>query len=257
MMDGLEGARNLIVRRWGELGGYWGINRTMAEIHALLFVTGEPLCTDDVMDQLKISRGNASMNLRALVDWGLIRRAHKFGDRKEYFEADTDVWSMFETIMRERRRREVEPILATIDRCIRMVSAPNSPVPATDAAHATPTAAEAARFDPAIPADGRPAAHSDAASDSASADALRRRDFRERLEDLRHFLTTMGKLFELMLVFGRDGLDELARSMGTVAGGAASGESAPEAVDHTPHRRSRQRSPARRPAGRAAASVRK
>lgn len=114
----LDEARNALVQRWGEMSGYWGINRTMAEIHALLFASTRPLCTDDVMDQLKISRGNASMNLRALVDWGLIRRAHKPGDRKEYFSADTDIWRMFETIMRERRRREVEPVIATIDRAL-------------------------------------------------------------------------------------------------------------------------------------------
>ncbi len=121
MPTALEESKNLLVRRWGEMGGYWGISRTMAEIHALLFVSTRPLCTDDIMAQLHVSRGNASMNLRALVDWGLIHRVHQFGDRKEYFAADTDVWHMFETIMRERRRREVEPIIATIDRCRTLV----------------------------------------------------------------------------------------------------------------------------------------
>jgi len=125
MASALEEAKALLVRRWGELGGYWGINRTMAEIHALLFVSGGPLCTDDVMAQLHVSRGNASMNLRALLDWGLVQRVHKLGDRKEYFEADTDVWHMFETIMRERRRREVEPIIATIARCREVVARPD------------------------------------------------------------------------------------------------------------------------------------
>lgn len=122
MTDALRESKNLLVRRWGEMGGYWGISRTMAEIHALLFVSGTPLCTDDIMAQLHVSRGNASMNLRGLVDWGLLTRVHKLGDRKEYFQADTDVWHMFETIMRERRRREVEPIVATIDRCRGMVA---------------------------------------------------------------------------------------------------------------------------------------
>jgi DNA-binding transcriptional regulator GbsR (MarR family) len=124
MSGALEESKALLVRRWGELGGYWGINRTMAEIHALLFVSGRPLCTDDVMAQLHVSRGNASMNLRALTDWGLVLRVHKLGDRKEYFQADTDVWHMFETIMRERRRREVEPIIATIARCQAAVAGP-------------------------------------------------------------------------------------------------------------------------------------
>jgi DNA-binding transcriptional regulator GbsR (MarR family) len=115
--DALARTRNLFIRRWGEMGATWGISRTMAEIHALLFLTGEPHCTDDIMEQLQVSRGNASMNLRQLVNWGLIRRTHLRGDRKEYFISDLDAWQMFETITRERRRREVEPIIETIDRC--------------------------------------------------------------------------------------------------------------------------------------------
>lgn len=115
--DALGRARNLFIRRWGEMGATWGISRTMAEVHALLFITSEPLCTDDIMEQLQVSRGNASMNLRQLVNWGLIRRTHLRGDRKEYFVSDLDAWEMFETITRERRRREVEPIIETIERC--------------------------------------------------------------------------------------------------------------------------------------------
>jgi DNA-binding transcriptional regulator GbsR (MarR family) len=136
MSEALTESRNLLVRRWGEMGGYWGISRTMAEIHALLFVSTQPLCTDDIMEQLHVSRGNASMNLRGLVDWGLVRRVHKLGDRKEYFQADTNVWSMFETITRERRRREVEPIIATIDRCRELVDhAPDDAESPEHAAH--------------------------------------------------------------------------------------------------------------------------
>ncbi|HWL95233.1 MAG TPA: MarR family transcriptional regulator [Phycisphaerae bacterium] len=117
-LETLEPSKLLFIRRWGELSGYWGINRTMAEIHALLFVSTDPVCTDDVMEKLLISRGNASMNLRSLVDWGLIERIHIRGDRKEYFICRSDVWQMFETILQQRRRREVEPILETIDRCL-------------------------------------------------------------------------------------------------------------------------------------------
>jgi DNA-binding transcriptional regulator GbsR (MarR family) len=178
MSDALTQAQALLVRRWGELGGYWGISRTMAEIHALLFVTRRPLCTDDVMAQLHVSRGNASMNLRALVDWGLIQRVHHFGDRKEYFVADTDVWHMFETIMRERRRREVEPIIATIDRCGEMVAA----------------------------ADGGHGHSGEERADHA--------EFRRRIEELRTFLSTMGTLFELVLRFGKTGVTELAGLLG-------------------------------------------
>lgn len=118
----LDRSKALFIRRWGELSGYWGINRTMAELHALLYISAEPLCTDDIMAALQISRGNTSMNLRQLVNWGLIGRVHKKADRKEYFIAEINVWEMFQTIVRERRRREVEPIIETIARCRQMVN---------------------------------------------------------------------------------------------------------------------------------------
>lgn len=122
MHTALDRSKALFIRRWGELSGYWGINRTMAELHALLYISADALCTDDIMEALQISRGNTSMNLRQLVDWGLVIRVHRKGDRKEYFTAETDVWEMFQTIVRERRRREVEPIIETIARCQRMVA---------------------------------------------------------------------------------------------------------------------------------------
>src|SRR3982750_4566935 len=81
----LKTAQDLFIRRWGEMGATWGINRTMAEIHALLYITATPQCTDDVMERLHISRGNASMSLRALCDWGIIRRLHKRGERRGDF----------------------------------------------------------------------------------------------------------------------------------------------------------------------------
>lgn len=128
--DVIRAAGNLFIRRWGEMGASWGISRTMAELHALLYLSPEPLCTDDVMAQLSISRGSASMNLRELVNWGLIDRVHRRGDRKEYFQAQKDVWQMFETIVRERRRREVLPIVETIERCMAMVA--EAPPPGAD-----------------------------------------------------------------------------------------------------------------------------
>lgn len=96
------------------MGSAWGISRTMAEVHALLFISGEPLCTDDIMERLEISRGNASMSLRALLDWGVVARAHRRGDRKEYFTAEQDVWAMFRAIVRERMKREADPALASL-----------------------------------------------------------------------------------------------------------------------------------------------
>src|SRR5271155_4563404 len=117
----LRKAQDSFIGRWGEMGQTWGINRTMAEIHALLYIVAQPLCTDDVMERLNISRGNASMSLRALCDWGIIRRMHKRGERREYFESLSDVWEMFSIIASERKRREMDPVLETIKQCQRML----------------------------------------------------------------------------------------------------------------------------------------
>ena len=117
----LRESQDLFIRRWGEMGQTWGINRTQAEIHALLFVTGQPQCTDDVMERLNISRGNASMSLRALCDYGIIRRFHRRGERREYFESLSDVWEMFSIIAAERKRREMDPVLETIKQCREML----------------------------------------------------------------------------------------------------------------------------------------
>ncbi|MEM0984321.1 MAG: transcriptional regulator [Planctomycetota bacterium] len=102
------------VEAWGRMGSVWGISRTMAEVHALLYITGDAMCTDDVMSALEISRGNASMSLRALLDWGVVTRAHRRGDRKDYFQAEQDVWSIFRAIVRERMKREVDPLLVSL-----------------------------------------------------------------------------------------------------------------------------------------------
>jgi DNA-binding transcriptional regulator GbsR (MarR family) len=117
----LRDVQDTFIRRWGEMGQTWGINRTMAEIHALLYIVGQPLCTDDVMERLHISRGNASMSLRALVDWGIVRRQHRRGERREYFESLNDVWEMFSIIAAERKRREMDPVLETIKQCQHML----------------------------------------------------------------------------------------------------------------------------------------
>ena len=117
----LRNVQDTFIRRWGEMGQTWGINRTMAEIHALCYITAQPVCTDDVMERLNISRGNASMSLRALCDWGIIRRLHKRGERREYFESLEDVWEMFSIIAAERKRREMDPVLETIRQCQQML----------------------------------------------------------------------------------------------------------------------------------------
>src|ERR1700740_982920 len=113
----LAQARDEFVSQWGAIGSAWGINRTMAQIHALLITSSAPLSTDEVMAELKISRGNAHTNLRDLVGWGLVRSVVRKGERKEFFEAEKDVWRMFCTILRERRRRELRPALAVLKEC--------------------------------------------------------------------------------------------------------------------------------------------
>lgn len=113
----LAEARDEFVSQWGAIGSAWGINRTMAQIHALLMVTPRPLSTDEIMADLKISRGNAHGNLRELVSWGLIRSVVRKGERKEYFEAEKDVWRMFCIVARERRRRELRPAMTVIQEC--------------------------------------------------------------------------------------------------------------------------------------------
>ncbi|MEA3210586.1 MAG: hypothetical protein QOE70_3643 [Chthoniobacter sp.] len=114
----LEAARDEFVTQWGAIGSAWGINRTMAQIHALLIITPRAMTTDEVMEELRISRGNAHMNLRELVGWGLVRSVIRKGERKEYFEAEKDVWKMFCTIIRERKRREIRPAINVLKDCI-------------------------------------------------------------------------------------------------------------------------------------------
>jgi DNA-binding transcriptional regulator GbsR (MarR family) len=113
----LQAARDEFVSQWGAIGSAWGINRTMAQIHALLITVPHPLSTDEIMEDLKISRGNAHGNLRELVSWGLVRSVVRKGERKEYFEAEKDVWKMFCIVIRERRRRELRPAMAVLEQC--------------------------------------------------------------------------------------------------------------------------------------------
>lgn len=111
----LEESKEKFIQTWGTFAVNWGINRTMAQIHAFLLTSNEPVSTDDVMENLQISRGNANMNLRALMDWGIVRKELIKGDRKEYFVADKDVWYLFKQITKERRKREIEPVIEFLE----------------------------------------------------------------------------------------------------------------------------------------------
>ncbi len=113
----LEQARQEFVAQWGALGTQWGINRTMAQIHALLMTSPQPMCTDEVMESIAASRGNAHANLKELVNWGLVRMTVVKGDRRDFYEAEKDVWQIFTIIARERKRREIDPALSILNKC--------------------------------------------------------------------------------------------------------------------------------------------
>jgi HTH-type transcriptional regulator, glycine betaine synthesis regulator len=117
----LERAQDQFILEWGRMSSSWGINRTMAQIHALLFVTGRPLEVNEIMDRLHISRGNASMNLRELMEWGLVRRFRRPGDRKDTYMSETDPMQMFGRVVRERKRREIDPTGDAIRECVAMI----------------------------------------------------------------------------------------------------------------------------------------
>ena len=117
-MTELDSIKQDFVSQWGALGSQWGVNRTMAMIHSLLLVSPEPLTTDQVMDELAISRGNANTNLRELASWGLVRHVVRKGERKDFYEAEKDVWRIFCIVARERKRRETEPASQVLSDCV-------------------------------------------------------------------------------------------------------------------------------------------
>ncbi len=112
---GWQEGKEKFLQAWGALGTSWGINRTMAQIHALLLIAPMSLSADSVMEELKISRGNANMNLRALMDWGLVYKELRAGDRKEYFVAEKDIWRVVRQIIINRKKKELDPMLKVLD----------------------------------------------------------------------------------------------------------------------------------------------
>ncbi|MBU3010640.1 transcriptional regulator [Polaribacter vadi] len=110
----LEDAKLKYIHTWGSLATSWGVNKTMAQVHALLLVSTKPLSAEDIMETLQISRGNVNMNVRALIDWGIVQKELVIGERKEFFVATKDIWELFKQITKERKRREVEPVLKVL-----------------------------------------------------------------------------------------------------------------------------------------------
>ena len=109
-----EEAKEKFISTWGSLGTLWGINKAMAQIQALLFISTEPLSMEDIMSELKISRGNTSMNLRQLMDWGIVTKVLKTGERKEFFTTEKDVQELARIIAKERSRREIRPVIKVL-----------------------------------------------------------------------------------------------------------------------------------------------
>jgi len=110
----LNDQQHKFVHTWGTLGTNWGINKTMAQLHALLMIAEKPLCTDEMMHMLTISRGNTNMNVRALVEWGLVSKEMISGDRKDFYSAKKDIWVVARQIAKQRRKRELEPVIAAL-----------------------------------------------------------------------------------------------------------------------------------------------
>ena len=111
----LAEAKAQFIQSWGVFATQWGINRTMAQIHALLMVTPDPISADEVMEKLDISRGNANMNIRELITWGLVDKVLIPGERREFFSAEKDIWIVARQVIKERKKRELEPLLNVLN----------------------------------------------------------------------------------------------------------------------------------------------
>ncbi len=116
--NGLDPAAQKFILHWGKMGARWGINRTVAQIHALLYISKRPLTADEIAERLAVARSNVSTSIKELSAWGLIKVVHNFGDRCDHFHAESDVWEMFRMIVEGRKRREFDPALATLRECM-------------------------------------------------------------------------------------------------------------------------------------------
>jgi DNA-binding transcriptional regulator GbsR (MarR family) len=110
-----EEAKSKFIESWGKLGSDWGINRTMAQIHALLLISPKPLCANQIMEELKISRGNVNQNVRMLMDWELVHKELRCGDRKDYFYAEKDIWTVLRQVIKHRKKKELEPMMRVLE----------------------------------------------------------------------------------------------------------------------------------------------
>jgi DNA-binding transcriptional regulator GbsR (MarR family) len=117
-MAPLSSVQQKFILHWGEMGTRWGINRTVAQIHALLFISAKPLHAEDIASTLSVARSNVSTSLKELQGWGIVKLVHVLGDKRDHFESMKDVWEMFRIVLDERKKREIDPTLAMIRECI-------------------------------------------------------------------------------------------------------------------------------------------
>ena len=117
-MQALSPVEQQFILHWGEMSSRWGINRSMAQIHALLFLAPEPVAAEEIAGTLSIARSNVSTSLRELQAWGIVRVVHRLGDRRDLFETMEDAWEMFRVILDERKRREFDPTMAMLEECV-------------------------------------------------------------------------------------------------------------------------------------------
>lgn len=117
-MPKLSKVQHQFVLHWGEMGARWGVSRSVAQVHALLYVTGESLPADRIAEELAMARSNVSTSLRELEGWGIVRQVHVLGDRRTYFQALPDVWETLKVVLEERKRRELDPTVAVLERSI-------------------------------------------------------------------------------------------------------------------------------------------
>jgi len=116
-MPKLSTVQQKFILHWGEMGTKWGINRTVAQIHALLFISAQPLNADEIVATLAVARSNVSNSLKELQGWRIVRRVHVMGDKRDHFESMKDVWEMFRVVLDERKKREIDPTIAMLRDC--------------------------------------------------------------------------------------------------------------------------------------------
>jgi DNA-binding transcriptional regulator GbsR (MarR family) len=131
---GLTPVAQKFILHWGEMGTKWGINRTVAQVHALLFLSPHPLPADEISTTLSVARSNVSTSLRELQGWGIVSLVHVLGDRRDHFQTTKDVWEIFRTVSEERKRREIDPTLRVLAECVlELKAAPTGDAPTRDA----------------------------------------------------------------------------------------------------------------------------